>query len=695
MNRRELAKGLAAGLAVGKVGMAQGAAGEAGWVRVMPGVWKASIGTAEAFTPVKGRLVEAKVDGLKAMGVLETAPLGAPVGRVTGRGCLVALPLAPEEMLYGFGLQLLSFGQRGKKKVMRVNADPRLDSGDSHAPVPFYVSTRGYGVFVDTARHVEFDCGNARLKPTRAMTGGATGTPDENETHGLAMVDKGRVLVEVPRVEGVDVYLFAGPSMMEAVRRYNLFSGGGVEPPAWGLGFWYRAYGKGTQATVTKQMQDLRAGKIPCDVFGLEPGWQSHSYSCSFIWNNEGFPDPEGLLATAKGLNLKVNLWEHAYVHPTSPLFAPLEDKAGDYGVWGGLVPDFAGEPARKIFGDFHGRTLIDKGISGFKLDECDGSDFTGSWSFPDFSRFPSGVDGEQMHAVFGLRYQAAIWQQFRDRKIETYGLVRSSGALAAPYPFVLYSDLYDHRQFVRGVVTAGFSGLLWCPEVRDASSEEDLIRRLQSVVFSPLAMVNAWYIQNPPWMQMDREKNNRGEIDPDAARLEAKCREIIGWRMMLVPYLRAAFARYAEDGTPPFRALVMDAPGEKALWGVDDSFWVGDRMIVSPLFAGEASRKVVLPKGEWCDFWTGKAVEGGVEFVVGREFEKIPVYVKGGSVFPVAGVGDSAESGVSRELTVRVFGDGALGWRFEGMELGWSGGKGVVTGRGGYRVVGWERMGG
>ena len=138
-------------------------------------------------------------------------------------------------------------------------------------------------------------------------------------------------------------------------------------------------------------------------------------------------------------------------------------------------------------------------GVSGFKLDECDNSDFTGGWSFPEASQFPSGVDGEQMHSLFGLRYQSALWQQFQQRKQPTYSLVRSSGALASPYPFVLYSDLYNHRQFVRALVNSGFSGLLWCPEVRDAKNEEDLLRRLQTVVFSPLAMINGWYIPNPP----------------------------------------------------------------------------------------------------------------------------------------------------------------------------------------------------
>ena len=68
----------------------------------------------------------------------------------------------------------------------------------------------------------------------------------------------------------------------------------------------------------------------------------------------------------------------------------------------------------------------------------------------------------------------------FEKRKQRTYGLVRNTGALAAPYPYVLYSDLYDHREFIRGVVNMGFSGLLWTPELRDATSTEDLVRRLQ-----------------------------------------------------------------------------------------------------------------------------------------------------------------------------------------------------------------------
>lgn len=699
MNRRDLAKGALSGLAFGAAPLrAERVRGAVEWREVLPGVWKATVGVPEKLSPVRSRLVPPALEGLRKLPSATTAPLAGVSGEVTERGCLLRLPVQAHELMYGFGLQMLSYQQRSKKKVIRVNADPKNDSGDSHAPVPFYVTTKGYGVFVDTFRNAEFYCGQAHEKPLGADEGGALEVNTPAQMREADRAKSGTVLVEVPRCAGVDVYLFAGPTMLHAVRRYNLFSGGGVAPPEWGLGFWYRPEMHLDAAAVLALEEEFRARKIPCDVLGLEPGWQTHAYSCTFVWDKRRFPEVRGFLDETKAQGYKINLWEHAFTHPASPIFAALRPHAGDIAVWGGLVPDFAGEPARRIFGEYHGKELIDQGVSGFKLDECDNSDFTEGWSFPNCTRFPSGFDGEQMHSVFGLRYQHAIWQQFRDRQQPTYGLVRSSGSLAAAYPFVLYSDLYDHRQFIRALVNASFSGLLWCPEVRDARSEEDLIRRLQSVVFSPLAMVNAWYIKSPPWKQLDAGRNNEGETAAGWESLEAKCREIIGWRMSLAPYLLEAFAKYAQNGTPPFRALVLDTPEDARLATIDDEYMVGDRMLVAPLFADEPGRTVTLPTGEWHDFWTGASVHG--TFRVDALVRQIPVYVKAGSVVPWASVGQHSGDPETRRVTARVYGNGSLEWIAKDLRLSWNEleGKGMATGSEGaarpYQVVGWQRVG-
>jgi alpha-D-xyloside xylohydrolase len=707
ITRRSLAKSLVfTGAAAGLPGVLHAAVSvpdsskesSAEWVEMFPGVWRCTIGKPEGFTPVSNRLVPPQHEGFGHLPHLKTAPLPPLQGSVSGRGCVLQLPLRPNELVYGLGLQFLSFDQRGKKKVVRVNADPKFDTGESHAPVPFYVTTQGLGILVDTARYATFYFGVARPKPQQPATAVTDANPDPNYTHNLKDPDTGRITIEVPHSSGADVYLFAGPTMLDAVKRYNVFSGGGHVPPEWGLGFWYRPESRATQQSALALASEFRDRKIPCDVIGLEAGWQTHAYSCTFVWDENRFPNPVQFIRSAQEMHYKINLWEHAFTHPASPLFPEIVGVSGDYGVWGGLVPDFVGQKARDAFGAYHGKSLIDQGVSGFKLDECDNSDYTGGWSFPELSRFPSGVDGEQMHNVFGLRYQKTLWDEFRKRQQSTYGLVRSSGALAAPYPFVLYSDLYNHRDFIRALVNSGFSGLLWCPEVRDAVSKEDLIRRLQSVVFSPLAMVNGWYIKSPPWRQLNRRLNNAGEPMEGWEDLEGRCREIIGWRMSLVPYISAAFQRYAIDGTPPFRALVLDTPSDVTLAKVDDQYMIGDRMMVAPMFAGEPQRKVVIPAaGNWHDFWTGALVQAGSVITVDASTTNIPVYVKAGSIVPWADVGLHAGTEQSKRVTARVYGDGSLPFELQGekaAKLSWAASAGSVSGPMPYVVYAWSHVG-
>lgn len=167
---------------------------------------------------------------------------------------------------------------------------------------------------------------------------------------------------------------------------------------------------------------------------------------------------------------------------------------------------------------------------------------------------------------------------------------------------------------------------------------------------------------------------------------------------MQLVPYLTTAFQRYAEDGTPPFRALVLDTPKDKRLYTVDDQYMIGDRMMVAPLFAGEPSRKVVMPQGSWHDFWSGEAVAGGTELAVPASTDRIPVYVKSGSIVPWADVGLFAAVPETLRITARVYGDGSLPFTLakgkDSQHLSWSSGRGNVDGDGSYHVYAWKHLG-
>jgi alpha-D-xyloside xylohydrolase len=627
------------------------------------GVWRFRWGQHETHTPVSLRETEMNVDALEQLFCHNNSPFSSDeiCNEKTIIGITIGLPLRKEEQVYGFGLQLHRLNHTGRKKVIRVNSDPIADTGDSHAPVPFYVTTGGYGVLVDTSRYATFYCG------TNLRKGASEYKNIENKTVGTSEIELYRfqkadgvcaMLVDVPFAEGIDLYIFEGPDMKAAVQRYNLFSGGGGLPPIWGLGMWYRSFSLANLEDVMRLSESLREDRMPVDVFGFEPGWQTKAYSCSFIWDESRFPNFGEMLEKLYRMHYKVNLWEHVFVHPMSPMYKELLPYSGDYEVWEGLVPDLSMKEAKEIFSRHHLHEFVEKGISGFKLDECDSYDFVNSnWSFPDVTKFPSGLDGEQMHNQLGMLYQYAIQAPFELVGKRTWSQVRSSGALAAPLPFVLYSDLYDHKVFIRGVVNSGFSGLLWSPEVRQADSPEDLVRRIQTVVFSPMALINCWQLPNPPWMQVDLDKNINNDFHDNYAEIREICRKLFEVRMSIIPYLYAAFAKYHFEGVPPFQALVMDYPDDPNTYWIDDAYMMGDAILVAPLVTGEVTRSVYLPEGRWWDFWSNELYEGGHAYEFTPGLEVIPVFVKDNTLLPIAEpllciAGDS-----SFNITVRAYG--------------------------------------
>lgn len=224
---------------------------------VFPGIWKFTIGKPEKITPQSTRNIQPAIGSLKKLPEAGPCPIKL-LGAVSDRGTIVRLPIGKDEYMYGLGLQFQSFQQRGLKKMLRVNADAIVDSGDSHAPVPFFVTTKGYGVFVDTSRYTTFYMGNKKKKPDTGYQKELKITEKTgwNALNGpykrLGLGIESDIWIEIPRCPGADIYVFAGPSMLQAVQRYNLFAGGGALPPRWGLGFWYRVQSDFSQEEVIK-----------------------------------------------------------------------------------------------------------------------------------------------------------------------------------------------------------------------------------------------------------------------------------------------------------------------------------------------------------------------------------------------------------------------------------------------------------
>jgi alpha-D-xyloside xylohydrolase len=238
------------------------------------------------------------------------------------------------------------------------------------------------------------------------------------------------------------------------------------------------------------------------------------------------------------------------------------------------------------------------------------------------------------MRQIFAPMAARLTEKLYRETGKRTYGLIRAANAGMQPLPYCIYNDCYDFSQYMIGLVSCGFSGALWCPEMREAKTAEEWVRRFQMAVLSPMMMINAWANSAKPW------------LFPEVLDI---IRKTILLRYELLPYLYSTFADYRFQGIPPFRAICMDYSGlgaQTAKGSLDstnnpyeialikevvDQYMAGESLMVAPVFVGQTQRAVVFPPGIWYDYYTGRKIEGGGTITVDCPLDKLPIFVRGG----------------------------------------------------------------
>lgn len=633
------------------------------WQQVEPGVWKGVVGTPESYSLLDVSGATPLKEGFTRLPEVTLPALANEiVGAVQDGKTSLRIPLQRKEQLYGFGLNFQTVHQRGKILDLHVDHYGGKDNGRTHAPVPFYISNLGYGVFVNSARYLTVYAGSGARKDSPNAPVAKDRNTDKTWS-ASPYSDAVSILVPAP---GAEIYIFAGPTPMDVVRRYNLFCGGGTLPPRWGLGFTQRTQKLYTAEDVEKEADEFERQGYPLDFIGLEPGWQSKAYPCTFEWDKTRFANPAGFVKDMLDKGVRINLWTNPYVSAESGVYKEMYPVSGSHTVWCGIVPDLAGEKARQLWKDKLEKEHINIGVSGYKIDEVDGYD---RYVWPDVATFPSGVSAEQMRQTYGLWVQRTTAELYKQRNQRTFGLVRASNAGASSYPYVIYNDYYSHQDFITALINSGFSGVLWTPEVRGSKTGEEWLRRFQSVVFSPMAMINAWASGTKPW--------SFPEVAP-------QIKEYALLRMQMMPYWYTEFARYHFDGIPPFRAINLE-PGfnpeqsvstevkssnlednpylEAISKEIKDQYMAGEYLLVAPMFVGQKERTVVLPQGNWYDFYTGKYVGNGERITVSPGLDRIPVFVKDGAVIPfMEAMLHAPKAGQKVNLEIRHYGkaDGA-----------------------------------
>ena len=599
------------------------------WIAEFPGVWKYESG--ELPVTLTG------LAGVEPASYLKELPETELPERVQcnvfNGNTVLRIPLEKGEQVFGCGLLFHHVISKNAVYHLRMDHSAGVDNGRTHAPVPFLATDKGFGLFCNTPDPVTISVGTTQRMEDKAKIV----EHDRGTDSGWNCYNEPFYLEIAVESESVQFVLFQGTDLKDCTARFNLFCGGGCLPPKWGLGVWHRTNMTMNSQEVRQVVNDYREHHFPLSVLGLEPGWQSASYPCSYEWSEKKFPDYRELIREMKDRGIRINLWENPYLSQKSPLYEKLRPFSGSHLVWGGIVPDYALKTVRETIQEHFLKTHVEPGISGYKLDESDGYD---CWLWPDYAEFPSGLKGIAYRSVCGLLFQRITTEIFHRRNERTWGLTRSSNGGGVSFPYVIYNDRYDYEEFLTGLCSCGVTGTLWCPELRGGKNPKEWLRRFQLAAISPLLLINAWATQATPWMFPE---------------VETQIRDAISLREKLLPYLYSAFAKYRFKGIPPYRPVFMDYgtflenqtrkgkldstenPYELApSRDIRDQFIFGDTLMAAPLPLEKDSRLAVFPKGKWFDFYTGELVsDGGVAEIRRSPCDPMPIFAPDGAVIP------------------------------------------------------------
>ncbi|SCL36264.1 alpha-D-xyloside xylohydrolase [Micromonospora nigra] len=557
-----------------------------------------------------------------------------PFGRSTVDGTTVAWHesfVAPgDERFVGFGEKFTPLDKRGQRALM-WNFDAFGGESDrSHKNVPFYLSNRGYGVLVDSGLPVQFDVCQSTHSSVQILV------PDDL----------------------LDYYVLAGPTPAEILDRFDTLTGRPYLPPRWAFGAWISSgFFPDSQQRVLERARLVRERGIPCDVLHLDCYWQVDGRWSDMRWDAEAFPDPDGMLAALREQGFRVCLWMNPYLMTDSPRYAEAAE-AGYFlrrpdgspyvaDVWHGSYPpcaivDFTNPAAVEWFTGLL-RPLLEQGVAVFKTDFAEG--------VPADAVAHNGMTGVELHNVYALLFNdvvAAVTEEVAGHRTvwarSSYlggqrHSVQWSGDVNATWPGLAST--------LRGGLSHGLSGVpFWSHDTGGfhGTPEPDLyVRWTQFGALSPLVRLHGT-TSRLPW-----------EFPAEAERHAVAALRL---RYRLMPYLWSAAVRAARTGTPVMRALLVDTPQDPTAWTTDLQYRLGEDLLVAPVVDPSGERDVYLPVGDdWVDAATGHRHRGGQHLRVRVPLERMPLYVRHGTLLPLVETADTVAEGPFRDVTLVCWG--------------------------------------
>jgi len=533
------------------------------------------------------------------------------------RSMAAVFTLSPGEKIFGCGESFTEFNKRGQRVVLWVDDSNGVQNETMYKPIPFFLSSRGYGMFINTGAPITIDFGRYFSGINSIMVG-----DDE-----------------------LDLFIFIGQPK-EVIGEYTALTGRSPLPPLWSFGLWMSRCTYLSEAQVREVASRLRQNCIPCDVIHLDTGWFETDWRCDYEFSRNRFPNPEGMIADLRKQGFRISVWQLPYFTPQNRLFSELvtnnlvvRDRKGNL-PYEDAILDFS-NPAAVQWYQSKLANLLRLGVAAIKVDFGEAAPLTGIYA--------SGRTGFYEHNLYPLRYNKAVAEITKQITGENIIWARSAWAGSQRYPVHWGGDAESTDQgmaaTLRGGLSLGICGFtFWSHDVGGFISRptEDLyLRWIAFGAFSSHMRCHG-IAPKEPW-----------EYGEDTMKV---ARKIIETRYRLMPYIYAQAVASARTGLPMLRALFIEYPDDPGAWCVDDEYLFGQDMLVAPLLhEGERVRNVYLPSGAWVDYQTGKTYGSGWHQITASGLP-IVILVREGAIIPHIGLAQSTSEMNWGELELMVF---------------------------------------
>ena len=539
------------------------------------------------------------------------------------------LTMGVGELIYGLGERFTAFTKNGQS-VAIWNEDGGTSTYQSYKNIPFYISNKGYGVFVNHPEKVEFEIGTEQVTKTAFSVEGGY----------------------------LDYYLFNGPSMKEVLKRYTDLTGKPSLPAPWTFGLWLSTsfttnYDEETVMSFVDGMLDRG---IPLRTFHFDCFWMKEFHWTDFVWDSRVFPDPKGMLSRIKAKGLNLCVWINPYIAQESCLFAEGMEKGyfvkrtnGDVWQWdmwqpGMALVDFTNPEAcawyqEKLAG------LLDMGVDCFKTDFGERIPVDGIEYF-DHS------DAKKMHNYYTYLYNKTVYDILEKKRGKGEAVLFARSATVGGQKFPVHwggdcwSDYESMEESLRGGLSLLMSGFgFWAHDIGgfESTSTPDVYKRWVAFgLLSSHSRLHGSTSYRVPWAY-DEEAV---DVVRFFTRLKAR----------LMPYLYKTAIQANKTGVPTMRSMVLEFTEDRTCHYVDKQYMLGDSLLVAPIFNEESLADYYLPAGRWTDFFTGEVKEGGRWIQEKHGYLSVPLLVKENSIVAIGAHDDKPDYDYGEDAELRIY---------------------------------------